>query len=165
MSNLPPTSPDMMHLMAEALRQQMPSLKTQAQFTAFMLSFDSFRLLMDSVFSANQEREAQARDAFEKSIQAARDITDLSKKFEEVPQEHRTKASEAFTSPPTQFGEYDVQKKLLAELGAISTFDDLNTWYQTTKPEHDKVVTPALRNVLFDAIRAKRNALQPPKEA
>lgn len=152
---------DMGRMMAEALRAGMPSLKTQAQFTAFMICFDAFRLMMDATFSGDPVREAACRDAFEKSLSAAKNVTEISKKMEEIPQEHRTKASEAFVSPPNEFQEYDVQKKLLLELQAIDNFDRLNEWYQQTKGERDKVVSTSLRNALIDAIRGKRLELEP----
>jgi len=164
MSNLPPNSPDVMRMMAEAMQKQMPSLKTQAQFTAFMASFDAFRLLMDSIFSQNPTREVECRDVFEKSLKAARDVTEVGAKFEEIPPEHRGKASNPFTQPPSEYHEYDIQKKLLIELQAIKTWDELQDWYTRTKDLQNRVVTQGLRNGLFDAIRLKRNELQPKEE-
>lgn len=156
MTNLPPSDPEVARVMAEAMRVQMPNLKTQAQFTAFMLMFDSMRLLADSVFAGDQGREAQAREAFETSVKAARDITDLGRQFSEIPEGSRTKASAAFVDPPAQFGEFDVQKRLLMELARIEDLAALNVWYQNTNGDRLKIVTPTLRNVLIDAVRAKR---------
>lgn len=158
--------PDVGRMMAEALRAQMPSLKTQAQFTAFMISFDTFRHLMDAIFSGDKQREEKAREAFDKSLEAAKSVTDLGNKFQEVPPEHRSKASEAFTAPPAEFHEYDVQKKLLLELEGLNTLEALNDWYQKTRGERDRVVSQPLRNALIDSIRSKRLALEPtPTEA
>lgn len=150
---------DQARLMAEALRHQMPNLKTQAQMTAFMVSFDSLRLLVDAICAGDKAREVQARDAFEKSIQAAREVTDLGNKFQEVPVEHRTSVSNPFTQPPVQFEEYDVQKRLLLELEAITTVAEMNEWTIRVKADTERVVTQSLRNSLFDAIRSKRIAL------
>lgn len=156
MNNLPPNNPEVARLMAEAMKAQMPNLKTQAQFTAFMLMFDSMRLLADSVFSGDTSREAEAREAFETSVKAAREITDLSRKFSEVPEAERTKAASAFVDPPAQFGEFDIQKRLLLELERIGDLAALNVWYQNTSGDRLKIVTPTLRNILIDAVRAKR---------
>lgn len=156
MSNLPPTDSDTSRIMAEALRAQMPGLKTQAQFTAFMIGFDSFRLLMDAVFTRNPEREAQARDAFEKALLAARQATDISEKFQEIPTESRTAASNPFTQPPQQFFEYDIHKKLMAELENIDSAEKLTAWYQANKEDRDRIISQTLRNTLIDSIRAKR---------
>lgn len=158
--NIPPTSPDVGRMMAEAMKAQMPSLKTQAQFTAFMVSFDAFRLLIDSIFSGNAQRETEAKDVFEKSLKAARDVTEISRKFEEVPEASRGIASNPFTKPPNEFHEYDIQKRLLIELGSIPDLPKLNEWYQATKEDRDRVVSQTLRNALIDAIREKRFALQ-----
>lgn len=155
-----PMPPDAAQMMAQALRQSMPGMKTQAQFTSFMLAFDSFRLLCDSICSGDRAREADARDAFEKAIGAVRTSTELGKKFEEIPEESRGTASNPFVQPPNQFQEYDIQKKLMGELGRIVTRDELNKWYTETKPERDRVVSQTLRNVLIDSIREKKDALE-----
>jgi hypothetical protein len=142
--------------MAEVLRQSIPSMKSQAQFTAFAIAFDSFRLLLDSIFSGNVSGEVEAKATLEKALEAARTATDITNKYEEVPEENRGKASTEFTAAPYAFGEYDIQKRLLGELTTIITTADLNTWYQTTKVDRDKVVTQSLRNILMDSIRQKK---------
>lgn len=151
---------DMASVMAEALKQSMPNLKTQGQFTAFMLAFDSFRLLCDSVCSRDKEMETQARVAFEKAIDAVRTSTELTGKFEEIPEENRGSASNPFTQPPAEFHEYDIQKKLLGELNFIVSIEALNEWYLQTKSDRDRVVSQTLRNVLLDSIRRRRETLQ-----
>jgi hypothetical protein len=151
-------------MMAEAMRQQMPSCKTQMQFNSFMASFDAFRLLMDSVFSMDPQREVECRDVFEKALGAARSVTEIGQKLDEIPVESRSKAASSFTQPPNEFHEYDVQKRLLIELQAIDTWDKLTEWYAATKELQDRVMSQPLRNGLFDQIRAKRNALQPKVE-
>lgn len=161
MSNLPPTSPDVGQMMADAMRAQMPSLKTQAQFTAFMAAFDAFRLLMDSVFSLSTSREMECRQVFEKALMAARDVTEVGQKFEEIPVEHRGAASNPFTQAPNEFHEYDTQKRLLSELSVIDDFQKLSDWYAATKGLRDRIVSQPLRNGLIDQIREKRVALQP----
>lgn len=137
----------------------MPDLKSQVQFTAFMAGFDSFRLLCNSIFANDPALETQAMEAFEKSLDAMRVATRLSKQFQEIPAEERSPSANQFIETPLQFTEYDSQKKLLMELSRIATTEALNAWYQTTKEERDKIVSQALRNVLFDAIRSKRDAL------
>lgn len=164
MNNLPPTGPDVARMMAEAMQKQMPSCKTQAQFTAFMTSFDAFRLLMDSVFSLNAPREVECRDIFEKSLKAARDVTEIGEKLNEIPPEQRSKVNSSFTQPPVEYHEYDIQKKLLMELHAINDWESLQKWYADTKDLQNRVVTKPLRDGLFDQIRQKRNALQPKEE-
>lgn len=151
--------PEAARMMTEALRQSMPNLKTQAQFTAFMLAFDSFRLLCDSIFSNDRSREEDARAAFEQAIAAIQTATELGAKFEEIPLESRSTAANPFTQPPVQFQEYDIQKKLLAELTRITSIEDLRQWYDSTKPQRDQVVSQTLRNVLLDRIRQKKELL------
>ena len=157
-----PTGPlpdDATNIMAQAMQQSMPDLKSQMQFTAFMAGFDSFRLLCNSIFASDSALEGQAMDALEKSLDAMRVATKLSKQFQEIPPEERSPSANQFVESPIQFGEYDVQKKLMMELSRLPTTEALNEWYTFTKEEREKVVSQALRNVLFDAIREKRNSL------
>lgn len=156
MSNIPPTNPDVGHMMAEAMKAQMPSLKTQAQFTAFMVGFDAFRLLLDSIFSGDAQREVETRDVFEKAIKAARAATEIGRKLEEIPEASRGATFSSFTRPPDEFHEYDIQKRLLIELEGIASLPQLNEWYQATKDARDRVSSQILRNVLMDSIREKR---------
>jgi len=142
--------------MAEVLRQSIPSMKSQAQFTAFAIAFDSFRLVIESIFSGNVPGEIEAISTLEKALEAARTATDITKKYEEVPEENRGKASTEFTAAPYAFGEYDIQKRLLGELTVITSIGELNTWYLATKVDRDKVSTQSLRNILMDSIRQKK---------
>jgi hypothetical protein len=146
--------------MAEVLRQSIPSLKSQAQFTAFAIAFDAFRLLMEGIFSGNPKGESEAMQTFLKALEAAKTATDITNKYEEIPEENRGKASAEFTQPPHVFGEYDIQKKLLTELANITTLAELNAWYLGTKIERDSVVTQSLRNVLMDTIRQRNLMLK-----
>lgn len=145
--------------MAEILRQSIPSMKSQAQFNAFSIAFDSFRLLLESIFAGNTLGEVEARTTLEKALEAAKTATDITNKYREIPEENRGKASTEFTTPPYAFGEYDIQKKLLRELTTITTSAELNSWYSSTKGDRDKVVTQSLRNILMDSIRQKKSEL------
>jgi len=137
----------------------MPELKTQVQFSAFMAGFDSFRLLSNSIFASDPVGEEQARGAFEKALEAMRVATKLSNQFQEIPAEERSPSASQFVEAPLQFGEYDTQKKLMLELELLTSTDALNEWYLRTKDEREKVTSQSLRNVLFDAIRCKRDDL------
>lgn len=146
-------------MMASVLRSSVPNLKTQAQSTAFMAAFDAFRLTLDAIFAGDELREKQGLDALERALDVARKSTDIGRKLEEVPPEHRGPASAQFINPPTELQEYDTQKKLLVELAGIETVDGLTAWYERTKSERDSIVSQNLRNILLDEVRAKRIAL------
>ena len=154
-----PMPDNAMKIMAQALKQSMPHLNTQAQSTAFMISFDSFRLLCDAIFSGDPASEASTREIFDKSLDQMRTATVLTEKFKEIPEEERGPAANQFVNPPTEFGEYDLQKKLMVDLTVITTTDELNSWYAETKEDREKVVSQSLRNILFDAIRDKKAVL------
>lgn len=137
----------------------MPELKTQVQFSAFMAGFDAFRLLSNSIFASDPASEEQAKGALDKALEAMRVATKLSNQFKEIPAEERSPSASQFVEAPLQFGEYDIQKKLMLDLERLSSTEALNEWYLSTKDEREKVTSQSLRNVLFDAIRGKRDDL------
>jgi hypothetical protein len=153
-------APDPNQMMVEALRMSMPGLKTQAQFTAFMATFDALRALANSIFEGNKEAATQAQAALNQGIEALRLATDITRRLEEVPEAASGKGAEEFKKPPAQFGEYDVQRRLLMELETVDGLDTLALWYQQSKKDIDSVVSQTLRNTLVDAIRAKKLALE-----
>ena len=75
-----------------------------------------------------------------------------------MPEESRGPASSAFTTPPKEYEEYDLQKRLLLELDRLPDQGELVAWYEKTKADRERIVSQSLRNVLIDAIRAKRLA-------
>ena len=160
MNTMPTELPDnAMALMAQAMKQSMPELKTQVQFTAFMAGFDAFRLLCNSIFASDQALEQQSLEALEKALESMRVATKLSNQLKEIPENERSPSANQFVEAPLQFVEYDIQKKLLLELNHLTSIDDLNTWYLRTKDERERVVSQSLRNILFDEIRNRRDFL------
>lgn len=153
MSNPSQVSPDQM--MVEAMKQSMPALKTQAQFNAFMAAFDALRFTMNSIFEGDHAKAFQGRETLSKTFELAQKVTEVAEKLRDVPEAAGPSAA-TFVEPPVQFHEYDVQKQLLLELETIGTLDTLAAWYQESRSEIDKVVSQELRNVLLDAVRAKK---------
>jgi len=144
--------------MMEAVRASIPNLKTQAQMTAYMAAFDALRYTLDAIYAQDAPREKMARDALEKAFDVAHQSTVIGKRYEEVPEESRGPASSAFTTPPKEYEEYDLQKRLLLELDRLPDQGELVAWYEKTKADRERIVSQSLRNVLIDAIRAKRLA-------
>jgi hypothetical protein len=154
-----PLPPEANQLFAQALRQSMPNLKTQAQLTAFMIGFDAFRQYFDALCSGSPELEELTRGTLDRAIEMAKDATQLARKIEEIPPEMRGPASSSLVQPPVEFEEVDIQKKLLIELERITTLTELQGWYLSTREARDRVVSQPLRNVLLDRIRGKKEAL------
>ena len=154
-------APDPTRIMIDAMKSTMPGLRTQAQFNAFMASFDALRLLMNYVFEGNTEKVLESKRALEMAIDAASQVTRISDQLRDVPEAATSEAAEEFKNPPAEFQEYDVQKQLMAELESISGHAQLVQWYETTvKGLESKIKSQTLRNSLFDAIRQKKNLLQ-----
>ena len=145
--------------MLAAIRQQVPALKSQAQFNVFMAGLEALRGLMNAIFAQNAAGEQQFREALETSLTAARQATEVTLKLEEVPEAATSKAAEEFKRPPAQFGEYDTQRALLSDLEGLGTVEALTEWYTKNRARIDEVVSASLRNPLLDAIRARKTTL------
>jgi hypothetical protein len=154
----PPTqTPDMM--MLNMLRQQMPALKTQAQFNVFMVAFDALRGTLNAYFGGQTAGAEIARDALNKALDMAAKVTEIAESLKEIPEEQRSDQANTFTSEPVQFHEYDEHRSLLLELTNIKTYAELQQWYLTTEPRRSKIVSQNLRNELFDNVRLRREEL------
>ncbi len=152
----PPEAPPADEAMAKAIMGQVPGCETQAQFNAMMAAFDALRLLLAAIFTGNKASEVESHKALAKAIEVAVTATDISHKLRDVPEAATSKGSEEFKQPPKQFHEHDVQRELLNELATINRMDALNEWYASNRTRMDQVVSVSLRNVLFDAIKAKK---------
>lgn len=152
---------DINHLMAQALKTQMPGLKTQAQFNTFRAAFEAFQAVCSAIFDGDASRETEARKILDTTLTACRQATDISRKLADVPEAATSKASEEFKKAPAEFQEYDIQQRLLGELGRIKDLDELKQWYEETKPLRDSVKSQTLRNILLDAVRGRKLALTP----
>ena len=142
--------------MAELLRKQMPSIRTQMHFNTFVAALDALRITVDSYLKGDLEDAAKARAALNTALDMAKNIKGVVEQMEEIPSEARSPQARAATAEPTQFHEYDTQKALMVELANIATRANLDTWYGNSKPAFDGITDQKLRNELFDAIRAKR---------
>ena len=137
----------------------MPGLKSQAQFNAFMASFDALRGVMNSIFTGDTKAEKEFLDGLMQSIDAARKMTELTDKLHDVPEASESRLADEFKNPPRQFGEYDLQRALMTELAGIGTAADLQRWWAENRKRIDDVVSPSLRNPLIDAVRDKKSKL------
>lgn len=155
-----PPKMDPMLMVMQALRQTMPGIKTQAQFNAFMAAFDALRVTVNSLCEGDAVKAAEGRKALDMALDLAAKVTQVTEQLRDVPEAATSKAAEEFKKPPAEFGEYDVQRKLLTELEAITSDADLTEWYARTKEQRDSVKSQTLRNALIDAIRNKKLAYQ-----
>lgn len=146
--------------LVEAVRYSMPGMKSQAQFDAFVTAFDALRCLCDAIFVGDTGAEKTADSNLAKAIGVIRSVTDVTRKLEEVPEAATSAAAEEFKRAPRQFSEVEVQARLLKELASIGDIPALDAWYTDTKADRDGVITPKLRNELYDAIRARKGVLR-----
>lgn len=156
---------DPTRLVMQAMRQQMPALKTQAQFNAFMAAFDALRLTLNATFEGDAAKAIEGRSALNMALDVAVQVTEVGNQLRDVPEAATSKAADQFKNPPVHFHEYDEQKALLTELEAVVSEANLRVWYEATKSRRDKVVSQGLRNHLIDAIRNKSLTFQRAEEA
>lgn len=147
-------------LMAQALKQQMPGLQTQAQYNVTMTAFDALRVHLNAVFMSDKELADKSKETLFKALDGALQVTEISQKLGHVPEAATSAVAEDFKQPPKQFHEYDVQRALLTELEQITSLPQFDQWYIANRARLEMVVSPSFRNGLFDAIRAKRAGLQ-----
>lgn len=146
-------------LFIRALQQQLPGIKSQAQFTAFQASFEAFRATINGILERNPAGESAGREALQKSFETMRVATDLTQKLADVPEAATSKEAEAFKQPPAEFAEYDIQRRLLSELGTLHTLSALIEWWADNRANIDLVKSPTLRNPLIDLVREKKARL------
>lgn len=146
--------------MLNAFRGQVPNLKTQAQFTLFMRSFDALRMTMNAAFGLDKDTYEQGKKALGMVVDSAFKLSEVVQTLSENPEAATSKAAEEFKSPPKEFHEYDIQKSLLTELAMLKNGEELQRWYDNNRTRMDGVVSQSLRNELFDAIRVKKKELE-----
>jgi hypothetical protein len=146
----------------QALKLQLPSLKSQAQFNTFQAAFEAFRAVMNAIFADLPPVEKAGREALEQAFEAARMATRLTHQLTEVPEAATSKLADEFKQPPAEFSEYDEQRRLLSELEQLKTLQELTVWWNTVRTRIDRVKSPMLRNPLIDACREKRSLFQQP---
>ena len=152
-------SPDMQEQMLEAMKAQLPGLKTQAQLTAFMGCFEALQLTLNAIFEGDESQVEVGQKAINLALEVAVQATVISKQLEESPEAATSEAAEEFKTPALNTLEYDVQRKLMVELEAIEKLADLVAWYERTADDRNRITSQNLRNPLLDAIRQKKRAI------
>ncbi len=139
-----------------AMQQQIPGLKTQAHFDVVLNAWSALVAYFNAAFSSNAVNLAQSRDLLNKVLDLAPQLANMTEVLEDHPE--ATKNAD-FVTPPKQFTEREKVKALLEELPSITTDEALTAWYTEKKPVMDTVVSQALRNELYDAIRTLKTKL------
>jgi len=143
------------------VRQQLPSIKTQAHFNLFAAAFDALRTCLDGYFTGNLETAEAARKALNLALDTATSVHDIAQQLHDLADDMEELSPQAreYVDPPKQIHEYDEQRRLLIEVAGIKTTEALTQWYNLNKAGMDKIVGKALRNELFDAIRSRKREL------
>ena len=147
-------------LFFKALQQQLPSVKSQAQFNTFQAAFEAFRAVMNSIFESQPPVEKVARETLDQAFEAARMATRLTHQLTDVPEAATGKLAEDFKTSPAEFAEYDVHRALLSELAQLPGLRELTDWYYANRARIDCVKSSTLRNPLLDNIRERKLAFE-----
>ena len=155
----PSVVPNPQEAMLQAIRAQIPNLKTQAQFNLFMKTFDALRLTLNAAFGLDESAFNEGKKALDLALNSALAISKVVDQLQEMPEAATSLAAEEFKQPPREFQEYDVHKSLVTELGMISNSAELHRWYDKNRSRIDQVVSQSLRDDLFDKIRSIKKTL------
>lgn len=152
-----PTGKDADQIVQKVMQETMPGIKTQAQFSAALASFDAIRLHVDAICRGDQEAIKATAEAVNKAIELVHRATALAKQTTD--QDVAAKVDPQFSEPPKEFTEQSIMDSLMSELEVLPDVAHLDQWYRAAKDRFDRIVTQSLRNTLFDAVRAKRISL------
>lgn len=139
------------------IRAYVPSLRTENQFALYMAAFQALNLAFEGYFAGRPEEGDRARQAITTSLDLATKLHDVEEQLREMPEEQRGPEAQGFVNTAKQFTEVEDQRRLLAELEALTTNKDLGDWYRDNRTRIDGVVTKRYRDELFDAIRTKQS--------
>jgi hypothetical protein len=156
---MPGGTPDINTLLAEALKQTMPGMKSQGQYNAFRTAFDAFRAAMNAIFDGDAAKAEESRKLLDMAFIGCKQATDITRKLGDVPEAAASAAANEFKRPPSEFHEHDVLQGLLVELAKQENVQALSEWYSATKERRDSIRSGTLRNTLVDAIRARKTEL------
>jgi hypothetical protein len=136
-----------------------PNLKSQGQFNVFMACFDALRSTLNGYFGGEMASAEMAREALNQALDMGKKLAEVTAKLDEIPDEVKSETAKDLNRPAKELHEYDEARVLVVELEQIQNSEALQQWYDANRSRLDRIVTASLRNEVFDAIRAKRNAL------
>lgn len=149
-------APDFNQAMIGAMKQQMPNLKTQAQFDLVMRIFEAVQLYLNASFGDDEQGAAHARNALNQGLDLAPKLVVMAEEAAESPE---IPTNPAYTEEPRQFTEEAICDQLMAELEGLGSVEQLQQWYGVHKSDLDRIVSQGLRNKLFDRIRDRKKEL------
>jgi len=147
---------DPSQVMVEMMRQQIPNLKTQAQFDHVMKLFEGLHFYLNAAFGQNEAVLKKSREALNKGLDLAVQLGVMAEQAAESPE---IPTNPDFVNTPKEFTEIQTQQQLLKEVAALDSAERLNQWYLEQKSAMDGIVSTKLRNELFDAIRQRKKDL------
>lgn len=147
------TGQDMNQVMMDSIRQQLPNLKTQAQFDLVISTFEAITLYLNACYGKDTASAVRLREGINKALDLAPKLGEATEKLSDNPE---ATTNTDFVEPPKQYTEASSQERLLEELESIDSEASLQEWYAENKSVMDGIVSQNLRNKLFDAIRDKR---------
>lgn len=139
-----------------AIEVEMPHCKTQAQFDLVIQAWNALRLHLNAVYGFDRPTADQTLEGLNQLLELAPKIAHVSSRLEDNPE---ATTNRDYVDAPKEVGEHHVQQTLLAELADMKDMTQLQAWYGNVKPLLDSIVSQKLRDELFDAIRAKKQAV------
>lgn len=151
-----PASSSPVDVVRQAIEQEMPHCKTQAHFDLVLQAWTALKIYLESCYGFECEKAEQGREALNRLLDLAPLVAKAHAQLQENPE---ATTNPDYVEPAREMTEHHKQQTLLAELQGIDNLARLNAWYAGSKPALDSIVSQSLRDELFDAIRAKKQAL------
>jgi len=147
---------DLNSIMINAVRQQMPHLKTQAQFDLVISTFEAMTHYLNASFGGDSNLVKTLRDGLNQALDLAPKLGEVTEKLQASPE---ATSNTSFIDAPRQYTENLVHEELMRELAGINSSEALTQWYDKARDRLNHVVSRNIRDSLFDTIRKKKKDL------
>lgn len=147
---------DAVEIVRQAVEQQMPHCKTQAHFDLVLQAWEMLKVYLEAAYGFDLDGMAMARGGLNRLLDLAPQVARAHAQVQETPE---AVTNPDYVEPARELTEHHKHATLVTELEDIDSMQRLQTWYASAKPILDGIVNQALRDQIFDAIRAKKQAL------
>jgi len=152
----PTGATDPVKVLEAAIKKAVPNCKTQAHFDLILNAWQALQLYINAAYGFDQQTAGKARAALDRLLDLAPQIAATHERLADNPE---ATTNRDFIEPPRQMTEFETLGQLLLQLNEIQSMNELQDWYQKSRPRMDDIVNQKFRAELFDSIRAKKQSL------
>lgn len=138
------------------LASQVAGLETEAETRLFIASFQALTGLFSSIFTGNSEHQEKFTKMLMETIAVATQMKKTKRGLENVAPSERPANSETFLIPK----EEDLLQQFLGEIHKLKNSSEYNNWWVQNKTKTQNIVKQKNRDILFNALRARRELIE-----